>query len=62
MNKKLHRLMQPNMLLYFAVMVLFAVAALVLGQYYLAVGEAAVTLLLLLFYQWTGTRRRRRKA
>lgn len=59
MNKKLHRLMQPNMLLYFAVMVLFSVAAVVLGQYYLAVGEAAVTLLLLLFYQWTGTRRRR---
>ena len=45
MNKKLHRLMQPNMLLYFAVMVLFSVAAVVLGQYYLAVGEAAVTLL-----------------
>ncbi len=59
MNKKLHRLMQPNMLLYFAVMVLFAVAALVLGQYYLAIGETAVTLLLLFFYQWMGTRRRR---
>lgn len=58
MNKKLHRLMQPNMLIYFAAMVLFCVAAVVLEQYYLAIGEAAVTVVLLLGYQWMNTRRR----
>ena len=58
MNKKLHRLTQPNMLIYFVVMALFCVAALVLEQYYLAIGETAAMILLLLVYQWMSVRRR----
>ena len=44
---------------YFVVMGLFCVAALVLEQLYLAIGEAVVTLLLLAGYQWANLRRRR---
>ena len=45
MNKKLRRLVQPGMVMYFVVMALFCVAALVLRHYVLAAAEAGVTLL-----------------
>ncbi len=59
MNKKLRRLFQPTMTGYFIVMSLFCVAALVLNQYYLAVGETVVVVILFLCYQWGSVRRRR---
>ena len=40
MNKKLRRLVQPGMVMYFVVMALFCVAALVLRHYVLAAAEA----------------------
>ena len=58
MNKKLRRLLQPSMTAFFVALVLFCVAALVLEQYYLALAEAAVTLILFLIYYWAGKRRR----
>ena len=59
MNKTLRRLTQPSMAAYFVVMALFCIAALVLRQYYLAIGEAVVLLLLLVGYRWANLRRRR---
>ena len=59
MNKKFRKLTQPGMAAYFVVMGLFCIAALVLEQLYLAIGEAVVTLLLLAGYQWANLRRRR---
>ncbi len=59
MNKTLRRLIQPNMTAYFAVMALFCIAALVLQQYYLAAGEAVVTVLLFTAYRYYAVRRRR---
>ncbi len=59
MNKNLRRLIQPNMTAYFAVMALFCIAALVLQQYYLAAGEAVVTVLLFTAYRYYAVRRRR---
>ena len=46
MNKKFRKLTQPGMAAYFVVMGLFCVAALVLEQLYLAIGEAVVLLTL----------------
>ena len=59
MNKTLRRLTQPSMAAYFIAMVLFCIAALVLRQYYLAIGEAVVTLLLFTGYRFAVRRRRR---
>ena len=59
LNKKFRKLTQPGMAAYFVVMGLFCIAALVLEQLYLAIGEAVVTLLLLAGYQWANLRRRR---
>ncbi len=59
MRKSLQRLTRRNMAPYFAVLVLFCVAAILFQQYYLAAGEAAVTILLLLFYRWLTARRNR---
>lgn len=60
MNKnKMRRLLQPSMAAYFIVMALFCVAALILKQYYLALGEAVVLLLLLAGYRWANARRHR---
>ena len=39
MNKKLRRLMQPNLALFFVVMALFCAAAVALQEYILAVAE-----------------------
>ena len=59
MNKKLRRLIQPRMALFFIVNVLFCVAAAILGQYILAGAEALVVLLMFIYYQWSNTRRKR---
>ena len=58
MNKKLRRLLQPNMTAFFVVLVLFCTVALVLEQYYLALAEAAVTVILFVSYHWAARRRR----
>ena len=50
MNHKIGRLLRPGMGVYFAVMALFCAAALVAGEYWLAVGESAVTLLVFAGY------------
>lgn len=62
MNKPLRRLTQPSMAAYFAVMALFCIAALVLRQYYLALGETVVLLFLLVGYRFAVRRRRRAMA
>lgn len=59
MNKRLGRLIQPGMGMYFIVMLGFAGAALVLGHPAMAAVEAAVTAGLFLFYQMNRTRRRK---
>jgi len=50
MNKKLGRLLRPTMGLYFAIMLCFAIAAGLLGQYILAGAELAVTALIFTVY------------
>lgn len=57
MNKTLHRLTRQSLVLYFIVLGLFCIAAVLLKQYYLAAAEAAATLILILVYRW-GARRR----
>ncbi len=59
MNKKLGRLIEPGMGLYFVVMLAFAVAAFVLNQPIVAAAEAGTTTLLFAFYQLNKVRRRR---
>ena len=58
MNKTYRRLTQPSMAAYFIVLGLFCVAALLLRQYYLALGEAVVTALLFACYRFYAVRRR----
>ena len=50
MKKKLSRLFQPGLTVCFVVLLGFVAAALLMAQYYLALGEAVITGLLLLFY------------
>ncbi len=59
MNKTLRRLTQPSMAAYFVGMALFCIAALILRQYYLAIGETVVLLFLLACYRFAARRRRR---
>lgn len=59
MNKKLARLLQPGMALYFLVLLAFAAAALAFQMYYLAIVEAAVALLLFIYFEVSNHRRRR---
>ena len=59
MNKKLRRLVQPSMVMYFVLMALFCVAALVMRHYVLEAAEAGVTLLLLGCSYWFNARRKR---
>lgn len=59
MNKKLGRLIQPGMGLYFICMLSFAVGALFLDHPVIAGVEGGITLLLFLFYQLSKARRRR---
>ena len=59
MNKKVRRLVQPSVVLYFVVMGLFCVAAVALRQYILAAAEAGVTLVLLGVTYLRSSRRKR---
>ena len=58
LHKKVRRLVQPSMALYFTVMALFCLAAALLRQYALAAAEAGVTLLVLGYSYWRSARRR----
>ncbi len=58
-RKKLSRLLEPGMRLYFIVMVIFAVAAAVMKNYVLAAVELAATVGLYLYFQRSNARRRR---
>lgn len=59
MDKKLGRLLNPGMGLYFVVMTAFAIAAAVMRYYVLAVAEAGLTAVLLVLYILGRNRRRR---
>lgn len=59
MNRKLGRLIQPGMGIYFLVMLAFALAALLMEHPVVAAAEAAVTAMLFLFYQFNKAHRRR---
>ncbi len=59
MNRKLRRIFQPSMTLFFIVMILFCVTSAIFQQYILAGIELAVTGLLFWFYRWSSARRRR---
>ncbi len=60
MNKKLGRLLQPRMELYFAAMAGYAVLALALGQYLLAGIGGGLTMLMYGVYMYFRVRRRRK--
>ena len=59
MNRKLGRLIQPGMGMYFVVMLSFAAAALLTDHPTLAIAEAVVTALVFAFYQAMKAHRRR---
>ena len=59
MNRKLGRLLEPGMEVYFIVMLLFAFAALVAGNGYLALAELVATLILFAVYYFKKIQRRR---
>ena len=59
MNKKLRRLVQPGVVLYFIVMIAFCVAAAALRHFVLAAAEAGVTLVLLGVSYLRDSRRRK---
>ena len=59
MNKKFQRLTEPSGRLYLFVLVAFAAAALLFGQYVLAAAEGAVLLLLIISSVFSARRRRR---
>ena len=59
MNRKLGRLLEPGMGMFFAVMLIFALAALLVGSPVLALTEIAATGLLFGFYQLRKLSRRR---
>ena len=59
MKKKLGKLLRPSRSAYFTVMILFCAAALVLGQYWLAAGEAVVTLVMMVLHMMNRSRRDR---
>lgn len=59
MNRKLGRLLQPGMGMYFLVMLAFALAALITDYPVLAAAEVSVTALLFVFYQFRKVHRRK---
>ena len=59
MNKKLGQLIHPGMGIYFTVMVLFCLSALVLDYVALAIGEAIITLVVFTFYMLRKAHRHR---
>ncbi len=60
MTNKLNKLFRPGMGMYFVVMAVFCTAALLAGEYWLASGEAVVTLLVFLVYMVSRKRRDRK--
>ena len=58
MNKKLSRLLWPNMAPYFVILALFIAAAVVLRQYWLAAGEAVASIVAFLVFRFARSRRR----
>ena len=59
-RKKLSRLLEPGMRLYFIVMILFALAAAVLGKNYILAGvELAATLVLYIYFRQSNASRRK---
>ena len=60
MNKKLERLLQPGMSLYFVAMLCFCVVTLVMRYYMLAIVETLVTAVLVII-NWVARRRRNRQ-
>ena len=58
MNKKLNRLLWPNMLLYFVILAAFVAAAVVLRQYWLAAGEALISVIAFIVFRITRSKRR----
>ena len=59
MNRKLGRLLEPGLDLFFIVMLVFAAASLAAGEVGLAVTELIATLMLFSYYQYSKIRRRR---
>ena len=62
MNNKLGKLLDPSMGLYFLILLLFAVAAFLLGQTELAIAAAGVTALFFAIYQFRRVRQRKELA
>ena len=56
-NKKLSRLLEPNLKFYFAVMLLFAVAAIPVN-WQLALAEGTLTVLLYFYFRQSNQKRR----
>jgi c-di-AMP phosphodiesterase-like protein len=59
LNKKLARLLEPSMALYFIVLAVLAGIAALLEQYYLAGVEISLTILLFIYFRYTSTRRKK---
>ncbi len=57
--KKLSRLSEPSMILYFAFLIVFTIAAVLLGQYILAAGEALIVILLFIYSRISSNRYRK---
>ena len=60
MNRKLGRLLRPGKGVYFVILAAFCAAALVMRQYWLALGETAATLLVFLMFTLNRSRRDRK--
>ena len=59
LNKKLARLLEPSMALYFIVLVALAAVAALLEQYYLAGVEISLTIILFIYFRYTSASRKR---
>ena len=59
MNKKLSRLLWPNMVVYFVILAAFVAAAVALRQYLLAAGEAFVSLVGFIIFRISRVRRKK---
>lgn len=59
-RKDISRLLKPSMRMYFLFLVIFVFAAMFIGQYALAAGEA-VALILLALYSWVSEKKRKSK-
>ena len=59
MNKKLSRLLWPNMVIYFVILAAFVAAAVALRQYLLAAGEALVSAVGFILFRFSRVRRKK---